>query len=77
MSKNSDLVRKKRCRIGLFQEKFAAQLRVFFQLVNRWGNDHHQSLPITLELIERKLLQMGDIEVVLLAAHFDQEPDRQ
>jgi len=77
MSKNSDLVRKKRCRIGLFQEKFVAQLRVFFQLVNRWENDRHQPLPIALKLIEQKLLQMGDLGVDLLAAHFDQEPDRQ
>jgi putative transcriptional regulator len=50
-------------------------LGVSFQSVNRWENDRHQPLPIALKLIEQKLLQMGDLGVDLLAAHFDQEHD--
>lgn len=66
----ADLVREMRRRLELSQTKFAAQLGVSFQSVNRWENGRTKPLPIALKQIEHLLHQMGDAGKDLLAKYF-------
>ncbi|MCU0516118.1 MAG: helix-turn-helix transcriptional regulator [Oscillatoria sp. Prado101] len=68
----AQLVRETRRRLGLSQQKFAAQLGVSFQSVNRWENGRTQPLPLALKRIEELLQSMGAGGQDLLDRHFSQ-----
>lgn len=68
----AQLVRETRRRLGLSQQKFAAQVGVSFQSVNRWENGRTQPLPLALKRIEELLQQMGARGQDLLDKHFPQ-----
>ena len=56
----AELVRATRQRLGLSQEKFASQLGVSFQSVNRWENGRTKPLPLALRQIKTMLNEMED-----------------
>lgn len=62
-----------RKRLGLSQEKLAAQLGVSFQTVNRWERGHAKPSQLALSAIEQKLVEMGDNGADLLGHYFDQQ----
>ena len=64
------LVRELRFRLGLTQEKFAAELGVTFVSVNRWENRKVQPSPMALKLLRQRLEQMGDKGIDLLDRYF-------
>ncbi|MGB3401083.1 MAG: helix-turn-helix transcriptional regulator [Microcoleaceae cyanobacterium] len=65
-----------RQRLGLSQEKLAAQLGVSFQTVNRWERGHAKPSQLALFAIQQKLLEMGDRGADLLGDYFDEQPSR-
>ena len=70
--KLAELVRETRQRLELSQTKFAAELGVSFQSVNRWENGRTKPLPVALKQIEHLLHQMGDSGKDLLAKYFSE-----
>jgi DNA-binding transcriptional regulator YiaG len=71
-SELADLVRETRQRLKLSQAKFAAELGVSFQSINRWENGRSKPLPIALKQIEQVLRQMGDSGKDLLVKYFSE-----
>ncbi|MEL7034777.1 MAG: helix-turn-helix transcriptional regulator [Cyanobacteria bacterium J06592_8] len=74
MSKNIPfLVSTLRKRLGLSQEKLAAQLGVSFQTVNRWERGHTKPSQLALQAIKQKLVDMGHEGADLLSLYFGEE----
>jgi len=69
----SSLIYDLRQRLGLSQEKFAAQLGVSFQTINRWENQRVKPSAIAVQLIKQQILQMGTRGEDLFAAYFLEE----
>jgi putative transcriptional regulator len=67
---SADLVRELRFRLGLTQEKFAAELGVTFASIDRWENRKVQPSPMALKLLRQRLEQMGDKGIDLLDRYF-------
>ena len=62
MAKDQDvgwLVKSIRERLGISQEKLAAQLGVTFSSVNRWENGHRKPSPIAMRGIEELAAKVG------------------
>ena len=53
------LVRSIRERLGISQEKLAAQLGVTFSSVNRWENGHRKPSPLAMRSIEELAAKVG------------------
>jgi DNA-binding transcriptional regulator YiaG len=66
----SDLIRTLRKRLNLSQEKFASDLGVSFQTINRWEKGRVTPSPMAIKLIELQLRQMGEWSADLLEAYF-------
>ncbi|MEB3281730.1 MAG: helix-turn-helix transcriptional regulator [Lyngbya sp.] len=64
-----------RQRLGLSQEKLAAQLGVSFQTVNRWERGHTQPSQLALHAIKQKLIDMELEGADLLYLYFGSEPN--
>jgi type I restriction enzyme M protein len=62
-----------RKRLGLSQEKLAAQLGVSFQTVNRWERGHSRPSQLALHAIKQKLIEMGEAGADLLSDYFEDE----
>ncbi len=56
----SEFIGELRRSTGLTQEKFAAFLGVTYPTINRWENGRTTPSPMAMQLIEQKLLQMGE-----------------
>ena len=65
-----------RKRLGLSQEKLAAQLGVSFQTVNRWERGHTKPSQLALHAIEQKLIDMEREGADLLYLYFGSEPSQ-
>ena len=62
MAKDRDagwLVKSIRERLGISQEKLAAQLGVTFSSVNRWENGHRKPSPLAMRSIEELAGKIG------------------
>ncbi len=62
MANNADvggLVKSIRERLGISQEKLAAQLGVTFSSVNRWENGHRRPSPLAMRSIEELAVKIG------------------
>lgn len=62
MAKSQDvgwLVKSIRERLGISQEKLAAQLGVTFSSVNRWENGHRKPSPLAMRSIEKLAEKVG------------------
>ncbi|MEA5496652.1 helix-turn-helix transcriptional regulator [Limnoraphis robusta Tam1] len=59
-----------RKRLGLSQEKLAAQLGVSFQTVNRWERGHTRPSQLALSVIKQKLIEMEQDGSDLLILYF-------
>lgn len=53
------LVKSIRERLGVTQEKLAAQLGVTFSSVNRWENGHRKPSPLAMRSIEELATKIG------------------
>jgi putative transcriptional regulator len=53
------LVKSIRQRLGITQEKLAAQLGVTFSSVNRWENGHRKPSPLAMRSIEELATKIG------------------
>lgn len=53
------LVKSIRQRLGISQEKLAAQLGVTFSSVNRWENGHRKPSPLAMRSIEELAAKIG------------------
>jgi transcriptional regulator with XRE-family HTH domain len=63
------LIRELRQELGLTQEELAISLGVTFSTVNRWENGRANPSPVTSNLIEAKLKDLGERGQELLAKH--------
>lgn len=66
----ANLVRETRQHLNLWQTKFAVQLGVSFQSINRWENGRTKPLPIASKQIDYLLHQMGEVGQDLLVKYF-------
>ncbi len=66
------LVRELRQEMGLTQEELAVSLGVTFSTVNRWENGRANPSPVTSNLIEAKLTEMGERGEELLEKYLAQ-----
>ena len=55
--------------LNLSQEKFAAQLGVSFQAVNRWENGRATPSPLAMEKIAQQTKKLGESGKVLVARY--------
>ncbi|MGF1494017.1 MAG: helix-turn-helix domain-containing protein [Microcoleaceae cyanobacterium] len=69
----SYLVATMRQRLGISQEKLAAELGVSFQTVNRWERGHTKPSHLALTAIKNKLISMGNAGHDLLSEYFEEE----
>ncbi len=53
------LIKSIRQRLGVSQEKLAAQLGVTFSSVNRWENGHRKPSPMAMRSIEELAAKIG------------------
>lgn len=67
----SSLVSTMRKRLGISQEKLAAELGVSFQTVNRWERGHTKPSHLALTAIKNKLVAMGSSGDDLLSEYFE------
>ncbi|MGL5082029.1 MAG: helix-turn-helix domain-containing protein [Microcoleaceae cyanobacterium] len=67
----SDLISTMRQRLGISQEKLAAELGVSFQTVNRWERGHTKPSHLALGAIKQKLVEMGRVGADLLTEYFE------
>jgi len=65
-----------RKRLGLSQEKLAAQLGVSFQTVNRWERGRTQPSQLALQAIKQKLIDMDHEGADLLFLYFGCDPNQ-
>ncbi|MBE9011254.1 helix-turn-helix transcriptional regulator [Pseudanabaenaceae cyanobacterium LEGE 13415] len=61
-----------RQRLGISQEKLAAQLGVSFQTINRWENQRVKPSAMAEQLIKQRLLQMGEQGKELLDKYYSE-----
>lgn len=64
-------IREFRLLSGLTQEQFAAYVGVTYPTVNRWENARSTPSPIALQVIQEKVLQLGEVGHKLLAKYID------
>ncbi|MGG6269641.1 helix-turn-helix domain-containing protein [Leptolyngbya sp. AN03gr2] len=61
-----------RQRLGISQEKLAAQLGVSFQTINRWENQRVKPSAMAEQLIKQRLSQMGEQGKELLDKYYSE-----
>lgn len=61
-----------RQRLGISQEKLAAQLGVSFQTINRWENQRVKPSAMAEQLVKQRLLQMGEQGKELLDRYYSE-----
>jgi putative transcriptional regulator len=59
MNDSAGNVRALRRRLGMSQEKFAAEIGVSFSTVNRWENAHRKPSPLSWRAVEMLARQRG------------------
>ena len=59
MNDNAGNVRALRRRLGMSQEKFAAEIGVSFSTVNRWENAHRQPSPLSWRAVQEFARRRG------------------
>ena len=59
MNDNAGNVRALRRRLGMSQEKFAAEIGVSFSTVNRWENAHRQPSPLSWRAVQELARRRG------------------
>ena len=64
------LIRTLRQHLGLSQEKFAAQLGVSFQTVNRWERGRTKPSQLAMNAIQQKFSEMDGVVDELLNLYF-------
>lgn len=67
---SAELVRELRRRLGLTQEKLAAELGVTFPTVNRWENGRVRPSPLALQRLEALVRSLGDAGEDLAREYF-------
>jgi putative transcriptional regulator len=72
MNCNAESVRAVRQRLGLSQERFAAEIGVSFSTVSRWENAHRKPSPLSWRAVRELLRRHGlgeDFLQCLRSAH--------
>jgi putative transcriptional regulator len=59
MNDNAGNVRALRRRLGMSQEKFAAEIGVSFSTVNRWENAHRRPSPLSWRAVQEFARRRG------------------
>jgi putative transcriptional regulator len=69
MTDNGESIRAVRQRLGLSQERFAAEIGVSFSTVSRWENAHRKPSPLSLRAVRELLRRRGVGEDLLQCSH--------
>jgi len=64
------LIREVRARLGLTQEKLAAELGVTLPTINRWENGRTKPSPLAIQNLRELISSMGDDGKDLMAGFF-------
>ena len=67
MNDNAGRVRAVRQRLGMSQERFAAEIGVSFSTVSRWENAHRKPSPLSWRAVQELARRLGLGEDVLQA----------